>query len=279
MPEPPMQDEYNESVPFEQTAPFTGNLSVSDLILLNEAGFQPLELVLGACYYDMQGRYPPDRSRTEDLTDETQRLYTGRGLALERLENQATRLGADGIIGLTVEIKTGRYHSMTAEIIATGTAIVHCDSPLSFRNKQNRPFTTDLSGQDFYNLLRCGYKPLGMVIGCCIYFMPWQDIYRVEYESFNSELTFTQEFLKSQRTIAMDKMRQEADALGADGIMGIGIRSGNYLFGEYCREFFALGTAVEIIQGQEDKPPILVAIPLDGSMPELTIGKPPWPKI
>jgi hypothetical protein len=34
-------------------------------------------------------------------------------------------------------------------------------------NDAGRPFTSDLSGQDFWTLLQAGYAPLGMVMGTC----------------------------------------------------------------------------------------------------------------
>ena len=40
-----------------------------------------------------------------------------------------------------------------------------------FRGAENRPFTSDLSGQDFWTLLNAGYRPLGFVMGNCVYFV------------------------------------------------------------------------------------------------------------
>ena len=38
-----------------------------------------------------------------------------------------------------------------------------------------RPFTSDLSGQDFWTLLRTGHRPVGMVMGSCVYHVAHQD--------------------------------------------------------------------------------------------------------
>ena len=35
----------------------------------------------------------------------------------------------------------------------------------NWRNNKKQPFTSDLSGQDFWTLIRAGYAPLGMVMG------------------------------------------------------------------------------------------------------------------
>jgi len=36
-------------------------------------------------------------------------------------------------------------------------------------NKLGKPFTSDLSGQDFWTLLQTGYFPQGLVMGTCVY--------------------------------------------------------------------------------------------------------------
>ncbi len=60
----------------------------------------------------------------------------------------------------------GRYEwgQDMAEFIAIGTAVKHRDGVLH-RAPNGRPFTSDLSGQDFWTLLRTGHRPVGMVMG------------------------------------------------------------------------------------------------------------------
>ena len=45
-----------------------------------------------------------------------------------------------------------------------------------FRNAEGRPFTSDLSGQDFWTLLNAGYRPLGFVMGNCVYNVGQQNL-------------------------------------------------------------------------------------------------------
>ena len=57
-----------------------------------------------------------------------------------------------------------------AEFIAVGTAVkaepgAGGGGVTEWRNNKNQPFTSDLSGQDFWTLIRAGYAPLGMVMG------------------------------------------------------------------------------------------------------------------
>jgi hypothetical protein len=44
----------------------------------------------------------------------------------------------------------------------------------NWRNNKNQPFTSDLSGQDFWTLIRAGYAPLGLVMGSCVYHIAHQ---------------------------------------------------------------------------------------------------------
>ena len=58
-----------------------------------------------------------------------------------------------------------------AEFMAVGTAIRHrAGEP--YRNAQGKPFQSDLSGQDFWMLIRSGYRPVGFVMGNCVYYVP-----------------------------------------------------------------------------------------------------------
>ena len=47
------------------------------------------------------------------------------------------------------------------------------------------------------------------------------------------------------RELAMTRMEEEADQLGADGIVGVRLDIGRYEWGADLAEFIAVGTAVE----------------------------------
>jgi Putative heavy-metal-binding len=87
---------------------------------------------------------------------------------MTRMEEEADELGADGIIGVRLDI--GRYDpgGHMAEFVAIGTAVRHHEGALH-RAPNGRPFTSDLSGQAFWTLLRTGHRPVGMVMGNCVY--------------------------------------------------------------------------------------------------------------
>src|ERR1700757_4861929 len=78
---------------------FTSDLSVSEYVLLGEAGFEPLGFVVGALVYHIGlqvGRW----SKNQELQVLTQAMYNARELAMTRMRAEADQLSADGIVGV-----------------------------------------------------------------------------------------------------------------------------------------------------------------------------------
>src|SRR5438270_1817430 len=87
---------------------------------------------------------------------------------MTRIGEEANALAADGIVGVRLEVTRHQWGEDLAEFVAIGTAIRSRDGH-SYRNAKGMPFTSDLSGQDFWTLLRTGYRPVGMAMGNCVY--------------------------------------------------------------------------------------------------------------
>ncbi|MFD0345322.1 heavy metal-binding domain-containing protein [Kitasatospora aburaviensis] len=71
---------------------------MNEFLLVREAGFRPLGLVLGSSVYHVGiqlGRW----SKNQELTKLSQAMYHARELAMSRMEAEASALGADGIVG------------------------------------------------------------------------------------------------------------------------------------------------------------------------------------
>jgi uncharacterized protein YbjQ (UPF0145 family) len=60
----------------------------------------------------------------------------------------------------------------------------------------------------------------------------------------------------------MERMQQEAKALGAKGIVGANIHERSHAWGSHVIEFFAVGTAVEEISANHTIDPPLLVLPL-----------------
>ena len=74
----------------------------------------------------------------------TQAMYHARELAMTRMEEEADQLGADGIVGVRLDVGRYEWGADMAEFIAIGTAVRHKDGAGLHRVKDGRPFTTDL---------------------------------------------------------------------------------------------------------------------------------------
>ncbi|MGB7798336.1 MAG: heavy metal-binding domain-containing protein [Pseudonocardiaceae bacterium] len=237
-----------EMRPGQSTSLFTSDLSVNEFLLVREAGFRPLGLVLGTSIYHVgfqMGRW----NSNQELTVLSQAMYHARELAMTRMEAEADQLGADGIVGVRLEIEFKEFGSDIAEFIAVGTAVAADEQQTpdgqGWRNNQGQPFTSDLSGQDFWTLIQAGYAPLGMVMGSCVYHIAhqrfWQALGNVGQ---NVELPQFTEALYDARELAMSRMQAEAEQLAAEGIVGVQLLSLGHRWGGHTTEFFAIGTAV-----------------------------------
>ena len=213
-----------EMRPGQPGALFTSDLSVNEFLLVREAGFRPLGLVLGSSIYHVGlqiGRW----SQNMELDTLSQAMYHARELAMTRMEAEADALGADGIVGVRLEIEFKEFGNDLAEFIAVGTA-VKSDDKGNWRNDENKPFTSDLSGQDFWTLIQAGYAPLGMVMGSCVYHIAHQGALKAMGNvGRNVEIPKFTEALYDARELAMSRMQAEAEQLKAEGIVGVQLLS------------------------------------------------------
>lgn len=306
---------------------FTSDLSVNEFLLVKEAGFDPLGLVMGSSIYQIAPNLPslPRDSPGCELTETTRALYHARELAMNRMEQEADALGADGIVGmrLTVTLATnpvrqnwafyGEWQEWArragfprastdlgiqwqswpqiagaqwsswcrqmgwtpeplapwarprsraalalgqnaAEFVAIGTAVRHRDGE-HYRNARGKPFQSDLSGQDFWTLIRCGFRPVGFVMGNCVYYVP-PHLLRAQANQ-SCELVAYTHALYDARELAIERLQDEAEALSATGIVGVtvaerqhswradpyNVGNGALTSGEVI-ELFVVGTAV-----------------------------------
>src|SRR5436309_14394381 len=100
---------------------FTSDLSVSEYVLLGEAGFEPLGFVVGSSIYHI-GLQNSKWGQNMELTTLTQAMYNARELAMSRMESEADHLGADGIVGVDLRMQAYVWGQDVLEFIATGTA-------------------------------------------------------------------------------------------------------------------------------------------------------------
>jgi uncharacterized protein YbjQ (UPF0145 family) len=219
--------------------------------------------VLGSSIYHI-GFQQAMWNQNQEMTVLTQAMYHARELAMTRMEEEADQLGADGIVGVRLEIGRYDWGADLAEFIAVGTAVRHREGVLH-RAPNGRPFTSDLSGQDFSTLLRAGYRPAGLVMGNCVYHVARQGMLAsLKQIGRNVEMPNFTQALYEARELAMERMQNEADEAQAEGIVGARIIERSHGWGSHVIEFFAIGTAVISISDdhQIDRPALV--LPLQG---------------
>jgi uncharacterized protein YbjQ (UPF0145 family) len=246
---------------------FTSDLSVNEFLLVREAGFEPVGLVVGSSIYHIGFQFSSWRQNME-VNVLTQAMYHARGLAMTRMEEEANALGADGIVGVRLEISLYEWGESMAEFVAIGTAIRsrsgQPSTGSSYRNALGRPFTSDLSGQDFWTLLRAGYRAVGMVMGNCVYHVAHQSIGQMMRQvGQNVEFANYTQAVYDARELAMERMQAEAASLGAQGIVGARIIERSHGWGSHVIEFFAVGTAIIPIATDHQIPPPSLTLSLN----------------
>src|SRR5271165_1739702 len=211
---------------------FTSDLSVSEYVLLGEAGFEPLGFVVGSSIYHIGlqvGRW----SQNQELQVVTQAMYNARELAMTRMRAEADHLGADGIVGVQLRMQQYVWGQDVLEFIATGTAVRAIGATAgAHRAPDGRPFTSDLSAQDFFRLLAAGAVPVAFVLGTCVYHIAHQSAFQALRQAGQNQemLQFTQGIYEA-RELALSRMQAEAAQARASGIVGVNVAVNNHVWG------------------------------------------------
>src|SRR5277367_2795017 len=156
--------------------PALSDLSATEFVTLARLGFYPHGLVLGAAVYD--AGWGGMQIGTQEITSVSSAMRKARELAVERMKQQAQEVGAEGVVGVRLQVEHHKWHGghNVARFLAVGTAIgfdperAPLDlAPSPSLTVDGGPFTSALSGQHFVLLLRAGYRPVAVAIGNCVY--------------------------------------------------------------------------------------------------------------
>lgn len=222
---------------------FTSDLSVSEFVLLKELGMEPRGLVLGSSIFHVGIQYANYYANSE-LGVLTQAMYQARELAMARMEEEASTLSADGIVGVRLEVGSYAWAANALEFTAIGTA-VGAPQGSDYRTAHGKPFTSDLSVQDFYKLHEAGYIPAELVLGTCVYHIAHQGFMQsMRTLGNNIELPNYTEAIYDARELAMSRMQAEAESHGAEGVVGMQIIEKNHIWQPHIIEFLAIGTSI-----------------------------------
>ncbi len=233
---------------------FTSDLSVSEYVLLGEAGFEPLGFVVGSSIYHVGlqvGRW----SQNAELQTLTQAMYNARELAMARMRAEADHLGADGIVGVQLRMQMYAWGQDVLEFVATGTAVKSLSAEGAHRAPDGRAFTSDLSAQDFFRLLAGGAVPVAFVLGTCVYHIAHQSAMQsLRQTGRNQEMIQFTQGVYEARELALVRMQSEASEARASGIVGVNVAVANHVWGEHATEFLATGTAIRRLSEEHRLP-------------------------
>ncbi len=248
---------------------FTSDLSVNELALVAQAGYEPLGQVMGSSAYHVGWQFLPTgaynwSSSSGELTILTEAFYEARHLALGRLRQEAALLNATGVVGVRLERKQYEWGAGMMEFCAIGTAIRERDVP---RVPNAPPFLSDLSGEEFWMLRQSGFRPVGIAVGNCTYYcVPnWTTrtataggLWGSSWQ--NQELRDFTQSVYAARALAMGRMEHEGRSVHAVGIVGADIevdaeprevdtgQSGRRI--DMIYHFIAIGTAIAPYTGR-----------------------------
>lgn len=206
---------------------FSSDLSVKEYLLTREQNIIPIGQVMGTAFFNisMFGSMFRIRLKTGEMTSVSQALLQARHKAVERLKEEARLMGANGVIGVKVNAGSRPWSTSLREFTAVGTAIKIPGWP-----RDRDVFVCDLSGQEFWQLLTGGYRPVSLAFGICSYyiFTTWTTQNQMYAwwggnQTNNQEIElFTQSFYDA-RHLVMSHLKHDLDNSAADGIVGVQI--------------------------------------------------------
>ncbi|MBD2773755.1 heavy metal-binding domain-containing protein [Iningainema tapete] len=212
---------------------FTSDFTCNEYLLTREVGFEPIGVVIGTSFYKVgfYGYFRGFRNYTGELEALTQAQLAARELAISRMQSEAAMLGAHGIIGVRLKQSRHSWGTGMVEFTAIGTAIRIPHRPLD-----PQPFTSDLSGQEFWKLYQAGYYPKGIVFGACSYYVHsdaqtraitnpsfWNRLLRTGRWRLNQEMIQFSEGFNAARELAIERLDIEAREVEAEGTVGMHI--------------------------------------------------------
>src|SRR5437016_3912068 len=260
---------------------FTSDLSVNEFLMVEQAGFEPVGFVMGSSFFHIGIQWTMQPFQNYELDVLTAALYHAREYAMARMEEEAHLLDADGVVGVRLEVGKHNWAEAMAEFTAVGTAIrSRSEDGRRFRKPDGRPFTSDLSGQDFWTLLRTGCRPLELAMGNCVYHVGHRGFRQALSQlGRNVEMPNYTQALYNARELALERMQADAEAVQAHGIVGVQIQQNNHGWDSHVIEFFAVGTAVVRESQPADLPTPQLILSLNDPAPAVieNMGPPPVP--
>ena len=231
-------------------AAFSSSADGQELFCQLDAGYQPVSFVFGNVAYSIglgRGITGAFRQLAKGEVRQYSDLFNNtRNLALQRIQQEAQRVGANSVVGIrTAILPIGT--SGVQEMVMIGTAS---------RNEQIAPIvgpvggvtTSDMTAEETWNMAKLGYAPLKLVLGTSVYALGFVGGVKAMFKNLvKGEISELTQLIYGAREESLRKVQAQAEAIGADDVLGI--KTYIYNLGGGLIEFLAIGTAVKRVSG------------------------------
>ena len=219
---------------------FTTACSGQDLFCQFDSGYLPVHFVIGnVCYAMGVGRGLMGMLRTfagGEVKEYSNMYNHTRHLALERIEAEAAQRGANAVVDITTRIL--EFGPGVREMLMVGTA-----SNNAALGPQARPLTSELTGEELWNLTQLGYMPVRLMLGSSVYALGFGGGVKAFFSALaRGEVNSVTRLIYEARENCLDHIRREAETFQADGIIGVKVFI--YEVSSGLVEVMAIGTAI-----------------------------------
>ena len=238
----------------QPTATFTTSADGQELFCQWDAGYTPLSFVFGNVAYSIgigRGITGAFRQLAKGEVKQYSDIFnTTRNLALERVAQEAQSKGANCVVGVRTSILP-LGTSGVQEMIMIGTASRH-DGIDVVAQAVGGVTTSDLTAEEMWNVAKMGYVPMKLVLGTSVYSLGLAGGIKSALRNFiKGEIKDLTELIYGARESSLQKVREQAQAIGADDVLGI--KTYIYNLGNGVIEFLAIGTAVKKVENVAPK--------------------------
>jgi uncharacterized protein YbjQ (UPF0145 family) len=220
---------------------FTTACSGQDLYCQMDAGYEPRHFVLGNVAYALgvgRGLMGALRGFAGGEVKEFSDMYNHtRHLALTRLEDEARQREANAVVDVQTHIVP--FGPGVKEMLMIGTASHHAGL-----GTPEKPVTSELTGEELWNLAKMGYAPVRLVLGTSVYALGFGGGVSTFFKSLTrGEVNAVTRLIYEARENCLEHVRREAESVGADAVVGTKMYI-DEIGGSFV-EVLAIGTAVK----------------------------------
>jgi uncharacterized protein YbjQ (UPF0145 family) len=233
-----------------RNAPFTSSSDGQELFCQWDAGYQPVSFVFGNVAYSIgvgKGITGAFRQLAKGEVHQYSDIFnTTRNTALERLQQEALSKGANSVVGVrTTILPVGT--SSVQEMIMIGTASYN-EQIKSIAATVGGVTTSDMTAEETWNVAKLGYASMKLVLGTSVYSLGFTGGIKAAFKNLvKGEISELTQLIYGAREESLKKVQAQAEAIGADDVLGI--KTYIYNIGSGLIEFLAIGTAVKRTNG------------------------------